>query len=877
MADVTLQSFVVRLKYVVDESTQKHFHENVKKSIDGLNGVRLAALGALLGVEEMVRRSTSYYSNLDYLTRSVGASAEAIGRYRAELEGANISGGEADSVLSGLAEKFRQPGLKQAAESIVGPVNNVVEFMEKAGSRYHDLLVQFHGDETAQPLVAIRTQIEGWFGAGASRIVQEHARNWDLATARLAAHNKIYKDLQISEKEATAQSTQFRQTLADVGETLQASFIKLLTTPGPDGRTPLQVITEIGEKFSKWLISKEARDTLKEIADVLLPAIEFALKHLEAIVIAFAAVWALNFAGKMVGNIRTLLGGLGELATALGLIKTEAASASTAVAAVPAGAAAAGGWRGALGRAGKLVGGAGLAFTAAELAQALYPYIGTHHPGSFADPERKENQSGWRKWVFGDPFGVGQAYKPAYQHGGIVPANLHPGEMVLPANISSGLQGFFAGGSSSFVGTLRSMQTAFVAWFSGDTAYKPIVELGDDTMERMGHGRGETPGGGGGGGGGAGGGGGGGGADSYGGRTGRTSAAYKQRAKDLYDYGVNELKLDPAHVKAMLANFTTESQLNPYASGDYGTSHGIEQLHLGRWTAAQQALGDRQHDIFAQFRYAVNEPSEREHLRQFFAAKGNEQQLTDLWQQLIERPKIKTPGSRYAQLRQVQAALDAPAAASTENVAAAASAAHDGIQAVVGDSIGVGIAKSLGMSGQDVKGGTTPRQIYERVSQHIKDYAGKVVAVTSGSNPPHQGFNQENINYVGKLVHGLREQGAKVLLAGVGVGVQDYARINAALKEVAEKEGATFGGELAGTRRRGGVVHPDDYNKVISQLMPMGSRAPRGQQAAAKPVVQNVAYHVYNNDSPSVTAKRIKHMHDQETSQLMRDGRAMVR
>ena len=75
--------------------------------------------------------------------------------------------------------------------------------------------------------------------------------------------------------------------------------------------------------------------------------------------------------------------------------------------------------------------------------------------------------------------GVGSAYsrymglglnKPHFAQGGIVDAFLHAGEMVLPENISSGLQSFFSGGGEGFI-------SAFKTWIQGGTGYVPYVKL----------------------------------------------------------------------------------------------------------------------------------------------------------------------------------------------------------------------------------------------------------------------------------------------------------------------------------------------------------------------------------------------------------------
>jgi hypothetical protein len=125
----------------------------------------------------------------------------------------------------------------------------------------------------------------------------------------------------------------------------------------------------------------------------------------------------------------------------------------------------------------------------------------------------------------------------------------------------------------------------------------------------------------------------------------------------MYQYLTTQMKVDPAHAQAMLANFMAESSLNPTELGDRGTSFGLEQMHNERWTRMKAALGDRINDPYAQLQYALQEPGEQARIKQFLAAGGSAQQLTDLWQNLIERPANQALGTRYRQLGQIQGAI----------------------------------------------------------------------------------------------------------------------------------------------------------------------------------------------------------------------------
>jgi hypothetical protein len=73
------------------------------------------------------------------------------------------------------------------------------------------------------------------------------------------------------------------------------------------------------------------------------------------------------------------------------------------------------------------------------------------------------------------------------------------------------------------------------------------------------------------------------------------------------------------------------------------------------------------------------------------------------------------------------------------------------------------------------------------------------------------------MGHVRKLLTELKDVGAKSVLLGVGRGVRNAARTNQQLGEIAKELGIPFTGELEGTDRKGGVVHPDDYGKTARQ------------------------------------------------------------
>ena len=162
MAESVLQSFVIRLTYAVDEVSSRKFQQGIQQGIQGLNGVRIAALAAVVGIEEMVRRTTNAYAPLDYLAKSSGTSAAAIDHLSALFIGANMSAQQAQATIGQLGQEFRTlPGHMQNAVHLVGEFGgDITVFMEKARDKLGELLKQAGGNWSAAPVQGFLAELE---------------------------------------------------------------------------------------------------------------------------------------------------------------------------------------------------------------------------------------------------------------------------------------------------------------------------------------------------------------------------------------------------------------------------------------------------------------------------------------------------------------------------------------------------------------------------------------------------------------------------------------------------------------------------------------------------------------------------------------------
>lgn len=553
MADSVLQSFLVKLKYQVDEPSQKNFQTSIKAGIEGLTAFRIAAVAAMVGAEEMIRRTTASFSSLGYLATSAGVSAREIERLRGEFVGAGMDAARVSSALTSLSETFRQPGMHQFAAQIVGPFKDSADFIEKAAAKYAEALKLSGGNESTGAALQLRTQLQAIDGLDFDA-VRNMAMNLDRARQNAAAMDQIYdqlgKNLGITAKQMTQRSQDMESMFWRLGETFRISFAAVITNPDITA-----AIEKIATGIQQWMISDSTQTALKQFLDAI-GAFLSKKENIDEVAGAF----------KSVGD--AILGSVNAITTLIKWVN--------------------------------------------DLNEALKPVSDTLNwlsgSGDKASQERGHKAAA-SLGISPDALtagGGGNAGVAGFQHGGIVSA-LHEGEMVLPAPISEGLQNFFMGGAGaagSMGASSARLLLLFQGWFSGDTSFRPVVELGDETLDIL-TGKvtgGAAPGGGAGGAGAAGGFGGGAAAPGGGGGAGggimggagggaavpaATKGSFRQIAMDYF----SSRGWSKEQAAGLVANLETESHGNIGAKGDSGAAFGIGQWHPDRQAAFRQVFG----------------------------------------------------------------------------------------------------------------------------------------------------------------------------------------------------------------------------------------------------------------------------------------------
>jgi hypothetical protein len=898
MADTVLQSFVVKLRYDMDEATHKKFREGISGGIAQLNSFRLAVLGAVVGVEELVRRTTSGFASLSYSARSANVSAQQMEEFRAALAGAGHAAEQAGPVLNDLFSRLRDPEGRAKIKAFVTDGKEVTsgfEVMMDAAAKYKKALVESNYNEQSQHMTETVLKLRDAIGQANLDIARDMVKNEKQVKESVEFTDKLYKEIadkaHVRIEDVYKNSQDIEHHFWELGQTFRAVFGEFL------GSEPVaKAIKLIADNIKEIFLSDETQKTIgrllhdfgewlknpdaaKQIAD--------GIKEIGSAFVAFG-----NAIATVIEHLKWMEEHKKTTGTVLGAV------AGFAVAG-PAG----------------ILPGAAAGFAAGA-------YAGADPAGEY-NKQQKEYEEGKKAGSdtrtpeeFQKDFEVQQGLRN-YQHGGIVNANLHHGEMVLPTNISMGLQSLFAGGAGSFVETLRRMLQSFLSWFSGDTSYRPQVELGNDTLDEMGKitetggkSRSQRPDTGAGGAGGAGGRGGGGEGGVGGGSIGHYTGQKGERAEEWRRSG-----RDPKEVAQFIREEAARQGIDPMIALKVARSEGLgnpvatvpsEQSYSAfQLNMARGAVGDQM------LRQTGIDPSkpENEKAAIAFALRWVRLHGWGAWsgargQHIYGQAGVLGGGYQPDYKSFATGAIGgkpptavaggSPMEKGAAAAAAAGAAAQNTISAMFGDSIALGTAKALGVEGIG-QGGQTPETIYNMTRGRFKEFANKTVGLAFGSNQKTGGggvLNERQIGYMGKMIEELQAAHANVILEGVGYGAP--RGVQEQLHQLAQKYHLPLTGLLPHSEARGGkgpAVHPYhfpdyrnfDYGDAAKELdkaaksIKLGAdkqaaAAASAEKAAKQPprVVQNVHNHVY---ASHVHEKQMKYTTDRQLANFIGNNR----
>jgi hypothetical protein len=916
MADTVLESFLIKLGYQVDQASQKSFTTAISEGVKGITAFAAALTAMAIGVEEAVRRTAFQMARLEASAQLSNKPADQLKAFGSSL--AAVGGNYQEAIDQQV--KFTQalnnsPWMKGYAQTVIGQHSLDIKGVTE---RYHELYVQF-GPGSQQLRIFADQMSEVGVTIGNNQILA--AKNWDQ-------YQRIQKQM-----EQEAVTFQKRWDVADKNSMrLQLEFTALGNTIDNYYKTAMGGVIGYladGTKYVEdWLVAHERifndwMDELeknikvgdweavgKQIGEVIGKGVKYFFEHVwdwlgvgvkAGIDIAKGIVEGLYKEEGALGAAGTVIGGVIAAGVSVALVGGLSRSifrfftgGGGAGAGAGAGGAAAGGLLGFVRRLWPVA--------AAGIGLGILKDTGVVGGKNWKvwDPAWGPPPPGWDGGVAGqrapgdEPDFIDKigdwlhehfsGKRPSGQHGGIIPINAHPGEMLLPQNLSSGIQSFF--GNNNWSDSMDDLSH----WLTGDTTFSPIMDFADQAYDKLvdvfeealrrvwpdageGGGTGNQPGHAGGGGG-PGGGAGAGGARGGGSRSstnepltappeeppGTPSAYRKQQREQMfaeYDKWTDVQKRTLSLVMGRESKDALESLANRtiFEKGTAMNPHGTlwEGLSGRFYSTFRQAQADAMRgagSVAVADRMAASVRAGSDVL----GGRTDQGMWTDPGHRWMHAPGA-APGTQinalgiarrlahirgewYSDKESVSLARrDADLKAQRDYDAAHGGASGSGstmgqIQAAIGDSIAEGVDQALGLRAgagtlADAVGGTTPKQILARVAGHIQDYAGKTIALASGSNP-NAGFDESQMSAVKETMERLHAVGAHIVLLGVGKGVKDADKINARLASIASGMGDPFTGGLEGTDRRGGVVHPDDYRKTVEQIRRAGSQMSSG-------------------------------------------------
>ena len=563
MADTVLESFLIKLGFQVDQASSKTFTTTVAEAGKQVLKFTTAIAGMATAVEEAVRRAAFQLDRLHTTATLAGESSQELQEY---AQAVNAIGGNYEAAIQAqvkFATELREaPWMKDYAKDLLGrDFKSVSDFFEGITHKYADLIKMY--GETGEQTVTFGQQLRE----------NLHIDTTNLFLAAKAI-NKFDEDIRHTREEAELFRDRF-QKAQDASRELAFNFKELSNTIKGYYQTAFGGLEH-------WLAGIYA-DADKWLKDQI-PAFNAWMDELEG-----------NFTKHDWAKLGEQLGkAIGEGIKYVIDHMPEWAEAGT-------------------GAAEKFINAFGDALLK-QMPAGLSNFLTTLQRGfnaasGIANPGEDKPESFWH-WLTTDIEKQPGYRKPNMQHGGIVPINAHAGEMVLPANISEGLQSFFMGADNplDFLGD----------WLTGDTSYTPQIylaaevydKLGDvieDVLSRVGFGGGGGAGGGGGGG--AGGGYGGGGMGDVGSIGGGGVSAAAIKGTTLVPQMVALAKArgaSPAVIQALVATALGEGGVTEtWKPGDKGTSFGPWQLHKGGELDPFLAQGGKAGDLESQLDYVL--------------------------------------------------------------------------------------------------------------------------------------------------------------------------------------------------------------------------------------------------------------------------------
>jgi tetrahydromethanopterin S-methyltransferase subunit G len=603
-----LESYLIKLGFAVDEASAKSFMSATSGAFTAVTQITAAVVGMAVAVEEAVRRTAAQMARLSYTAVLAGTNSQALKEYASAIQAVGGNYDQAIQAQQRFGDMMRQqPWMTGYATQLLGrQFKDSNDFMEGITERYHRMVQQF--GEASGEVQTFRIQLERELHVDMTPIILAD-KDWGHyresvvhAREEQEKFGQRWKDTEDNARRLTRNLGYLTDTFDHYYKTAMGGLMDWL---GDIFKDVDDWLLDHAGQFNKWM--EDLEDKFRQhdwaaIGQMIGEKIGEAIKY-----------FILNFPGWFTTGIEVgeklgegLVEGIIKGIVGAGLydkIKAVLEPTVHAISQVPQ----------------RILDPTGAFRRAARIG----------HPAGEDQTEGGADYGGG-----GDTAGRGQpAPAPGhYQHGGIVPINAHPGEMVLPKPISEGLQQFYGGGGDSALGDLSETFNDISHWLNSDASFQPIVSFAEEVYEKLtdvyedalrrvwpnaasggpagGGGEGGTGAGGGAGGGGGGGAGdgegapagqpapagapagapGGGAGGGQGGGTNVPKFAGGSKRQQAMDYFIKQ-GWSKEQAAGLVANLETESELNVASRGDSGHAYGIGQWHEDRQAEFQKLFG----------------------------------------------------------------------------------------------------------------------------------------------------------------------------------------------------------------------------------------------------------------------------------------------
>lgn len=299
MAD-PIQDFLVRLRFVVDESQQRHFDDMIKRSGESLKALDLDLLAAVTTIGETIEKVSERLRDFYIMSAATGTPVSSLEQMRAGYAAIGMSAAEAQKSVVDLYNTFHsQPGLEQYLAQQMGyrgDLNNLPQFRNSL-LNFLKTDPRFQGPQGKQTAELYMQSLMGWSPYQTSQWMALAEREQQGEARQRASLNQL------------GLNPQKMQELGKASTDLQRDFAYLETALGNFGLVlTSQWIGKVDDAIkmlTRWVeaINKFAADGG--------PAVSLVIGLAAAIGGFTASLGALRTALRLVGIGRTAAGAAG--------------------------------------------------------------------------------------------------------------------------------------------------------------------------------------------------------------------------------------------------------------------------------------------------------------------------------------------------------------------------------------------------------------------------------------------------------------------------------------------------------------------------------------------------------------------------------------